>query len=101
MRKALAKTKKELASQFYQRLSGHAAVADHLVRLVRPQETDVGFVGLGRGRPVSTFLSSAEGGSRGSEGCGRGSSWTAGTEGRHQFDDFLGMRGPYRRSWSF
>ena len=33
MRKALAKTRKELAGRFYQLLSGHAAVADHLVRV--------------------------------------------------------------------
>ena len=33
MRKALAQTRKELAGRFYQLLSGHAAMASHLVRV--------------------------------------------------------------------
>lgn len=33
MRKALNRTRKEVASRFYQLLSGHAAVAEHLVRV--------------------------------------------------------------------
>ena len=33
MRKSLSRTRKELASRFYQLLSGHAATADHLVRV--------------------------------------------------------------------
>ena len=33
MRKALNRTRKEVASRFYQLLSGHAAVAEHLKRI--------------------------------------------------------------------
>ena len=38
MRKALARARKELAGRFYQLLSGHAAVADHLVRVGQATE---------------------------------------------------------------
>ena len=33
MRKALAKNRKELAERYYQLLSGHAATAEHLLRV--------------------------------------------------------------------
>ena len=33
MKKALARTRKELAGRFYQLLSGHAATAEHLLRI--------------------------------------------------------------------
>ena len=38
MRKALSRARKELASRFYQLLSGHAAVAEHLTRIGQAPE---------------------------------------------------------------
>ena len=71
MRKALNRTRKELASRFYQLLSGHSAVAEHLTR-ANQAPYDRCWAELERGRLASTSLSSAEGGSQRSGGCGRG-----------------------------
>ena len=47
MRKALARTRKELASRFYQLLSGHVAVADHLLRVGQATEDRCWWCGSG------------------------------------------------------
>ena len=47
MRKALNRTRKELASRFYQLLSGHAAVAEHLVRVGQAPGDKCWFCGTG------------------------------------------------------
>ena len=47
MRKALGKTKKELASRFYQLLSGHAAVAEHLRRVGQAESESCFWCGSG------------------------------------------------------
>ena len=71
MRKALSKTRKEVASRFYQLLSGHAAVAEHLKRAGQTARPASG-VGQGRDRRGTTYLSSAEDGPPRSKRCGRG-----------------------------
>ena len=47
MRKELGKTRKELASRFYQLLSGHAAVAEHLYRIGQTESDRCFFCGSG------------------------------------------------------
>ena len=47
MRKDLNRTQKELASQFYQLLSGHAATAEHLVRIGQAENDTCFWCGLG------------------------------------------------------
>ena len=47
MRKALNRARKELASRFYQLLSGHAAVADHLKRIGQAKSEDCFWCGTG------------------------------------------------------
>ena len=47
MRKALARSRKELAGRFYQLLLGHAAVADHLVRVGQAAEDRCWWCGSG------------------------------------------------------
>ena len=47
MRKALNRTRKEVAGRFYQLLSGNAAVAEHLVRVNQAQEGTCWFCGSG------------------------------------------------------
>ena len=47
LRKALARTRKELTGCFYQLLSGHAAVAEHLVRVGQAQSDRCWWCGSG------------------------------------------------------
>ena len=47
MRKDLSKTPKELASRFFQLLSGHAAVAEHLVRIGQAESETCFWCGSG------------------------------------------------------
>ena len=47
MRKALNRTRKEVASRYYQLLSGHAAVAEHLVRVVQATDDTCFWCGSG------------------------------------------------------
>ena len=50
MRKALARTRKELVNRFYQLLSGHVAVADHLLRVGQATEDRCWWCGSGERR---------------------------------------------------
>ena len=47
MRKALNRTRKEIASRYYQLLSGHAAVAEHLVRVGQATSSECFWCGSG------------------------------------------------------
>ena len=47
MRKALPKTRKELAGRFYQLLSGHAATGDHLLRANQAERDNCFWCGSG------------------------------------------------------
>ena len=47
MRKALAKTRKELAGRFYQPLLGHAATGDHLLRVGQARKDECFWCGSG------------------------------------------------------
>ena len=47
MRKGLAKTKKELASRYYQLLSGHAAIEEHLTRIGQATSSHCWWCGTG------------------------------------------------------
>ena len=70
MRKALNRTRKEVASHFYQPLSGHAAVAEHLKRIGQAPNDLCFWCGSG-GRQDITSSSSAEGGVPRFRRCGK------------------------------
>ena len=66
MRKALNRTRKEVVSHFYQPLSGHAAVAEHLKRIGQAPNDLCFWCGSG-GRQDITFHQVQKVGSRDSE----------------------------------
>ena len=86
MRKALSRTRKVLAGCFYQLLSGHAAVADHLVRVGQADRDSCLWCGSGERQTRFHPLSGVEGGSRRSRDYGGGYGWIAGgVGGAHRY----------------
>ena len=102
LRKALARTRKELEGRFYQLLSGHAAVADRLVRVGQAPSDLSGGVEVARSRHVSITLPSAGSGNRRLGDCGKEWRWIVGGEerGPHQSAAISGMSEQCRQSWS-
>ena len=71
LRKALARTREELAGRFYQLLTGHGASAEHLRRVNQARRDFVGGEAVGSVSLDTTSLSGAGGGAQRSDGYGR------------------------------